>query len=115
MSNKTATGLDEKIDGLIAYVFLFFSGIIYLVIEKENKYVRFHALQSVIFSVAAIVVSIVVGIVLGWIPVIGWLASKIVWLATVAAVAFLAYNAYKGVEFKIPFIGEIVYNQIYRS
>lgn|SRR5699024_1358722 len=46
---KTAIGLEENIAGLLCYLFTFVSGIIFLLIEKENKFVRFHAMQSLIF------------------------------------------------------------------
>ena len=64
---KTSTGLDENIAGLLCYVLGWVSGIVFILIERENKFVRFHAIQSiVVFGVLT-----VAGNVLGWIPWIG--------------------------------------------
>jgi len=53
---KTSTGLQENIAGLLCYVLGWVTGIIFLFIEKENKFVRFHAVQSiVVFGVLSII------------------------------------------------------------
>jgi uncharacterized membrane protein len=44
----TSTGLDEKIAGMLAYIILWPSGIIFLILEPNNKYVRYHAIQSIL-------------------------------------------------------------------
>src|SRR5688572_18738210 len=67
-NQKSALGMDGNVTALIGYIV----GIIALVlifIEKDNKFVRFHALQSVLWSAAATVAFIVVmivGMVLGF-------------------------------------------------
>ena len=45
---KTSTGLDENVAGLLCYILGWITGIVFLVIEPDNKFVRFHALQSII-------------------------------------------------------------------
>ena len=45
---KTSTGLEDNIAGLLCYVAGWVSGLIFLLIETENKFVRFHAVQSII-------------------------------------------------------------------
>ncbi|MDP3142898.1 MAG: hypothetical protein Q8N14_02985, partial [Candidatus Omnitrophota bacterium] len=45
---KTSTGIEPKVAGLLSYLLGFITGVIFLLIEKENKFVRFHALQSII-------------------------------------------------------------------
>lgn len=47
-SGKSSTGLDENIAGALAYVLGFVTGIFFLVVEKNSKFVKFHALQSTI-------------------------------------------------------------------
>ena len=65
---KTSTGLDENIAGLLCYVLGWVSGIILLLLENENKFVRFHAMQSIIvFGIYTVAIG-----VLGWIPFIGF-------------------------------------------
>ena len=64
---KTSTGLDENVAGLLCYVLGWISGIVFLLIEPENKFVRFHAIQSIIvFGILN-----VAGIILNLIPFIG--------------------------------------------
>jgi len=45
---KTSLDLDENMAGLLCYIGGWITGIIFLVLEKENKFVRFHALQSLL-------------------------------------------------------------------
>jgi len=45
---KTSLDLDENMVGLLCYIGGWITGIIFLVLEKENKFVRFHALQSLL-------------------------------------------------------------------
>ena len=45
---KTSMGLDESVAGLLCYIVGWITGIVFLVLEKENKFVRFHALQSLL-------------------------------------------------------------------
>jgi uncharacterized membrane protein len=57
---KTATGLDENIAGLLCYVGWWVSGIIFLILEPKNRFVRFHALQSsIVFGIITVVSSII--------------------------------------------------------
>jgi len=41
---KTALGIDENVEGLLYYVLGWVTGLIFLLTEKENKFVKFHAL-----------------------------------------------------------------------
>ena len=45
---KTSTGLQENVAGLLCYVLGWVTGLIFILIEKENKFVRFHAMQSIV-------------------------------------------------------------------
>jgi uncharacterized membrane protein len=114
MTKKSIFGLDENIAGVVSYVFAFFSGIVVLVMEKENKFVRFHALQSTIWFLFLCIVSWVLGILSG-IPLLGILISivrSLVGLVSFVSWAYLMFMAYKGSLFKLPIIGDVVWNQI---
>ena len=63
----TSTGLSPNVAGLLCYVAGWITGIIFLVLEQRNKFVRFHAAQSIV-TFGTITVA---GIVLGLIPVVG--------------------------------------------
>jgi len=98
---KTSTGLDENIAALLCYVMGWVSGIIFIIIETENKTVRFHAVQSlIVFGVLC-----VAGGVLGWIPVIGNFFGFIIGLLAFALWIALMIMAYQGKRVKVPWAG----------
>jgi uncharacterized membrane protein len=80
---KSSTGLDENIAALLSYIFGWVSGLIFFLIEKDSRLVRFHAMQSIITFGGLSALSIV----LTWVPIIG--SSTSLWLA-VTVLALLA-------------------------
>ena len=110
MTKKSVFGLNENVAAALSYLLGFFSGIVILVMEKENNFVRFHALQSTLWFM---VLSIVMGIAVR-LPIIGGLADSISWLVFVVPGAFLMFNAFMGRKFKIPMIGAAAEAQIDR-
>lgn len=114
MSKKSVFGLSENIAGLLSYVFMFFSGIVILILEKENKFVRFHALQSTIWFVFICVLGWVLRF-LAVIPLLGFFIGIISWFVGVVSFVswvVLMYMAYKGDTFKLPVIGDVVWAQV---
>lgn len=100
---KTSTGLDENVAGLLCYVVGWITGLVFILIEKENKFVRFHALQSIIVFGILTVASILIG----WIPFIGWVIG---WLISVLALVLwivLMVKAYQGEKYKLPWAGDL--------
>lgn len=100
---KSSTGMQANIAGLLCYLLGIITGIIFYVIEKENKFVRFHAMQSIIVSGALIVLN---GILM-FIPVIGWVLMPLVGLAGFILWILLMIKAYQGEYFKLPIAGDI--------
>ena len=47
MADKSSTGLDENVAGVLCYLFWWVSGLIFAVLETRSNFVRFHALQSI--------------------------------------------------------------------
>ena len=62
-AGKSSTGLDENVAALLSYVFGWVSGLIFFLIEKDSRLVRFHAMQSLLFNVLVAVVVFVMWIV----------------------------------------------------
>ena len=111
---KATFDLPENIAGLLSYVLCWVSGIVFLVCEKENKFVRFHALQSILTFGSLSILNIILGF-LRVIPLIGWifaLASGVVWIVMLVAWIWLMYTAYKGQTFKVPVVGDVAWDQI---
>ncbi|MDG6244987.1 MAG: DUF4870 domain-containing protein [Methanolobus sp.] len=106
--SETKIGLSENITAVIAYFFGLISGLIFLIIEKENMFVRFHAAQSTVLTVAVIILSFVVSII-ALIPVIGWIIailSMFVYLAVFVLWIFLMYKSFTGEMYRLPFIAD---------
>ncbi|SFE59599.1 DUF4870 domain-containing protein [Alteribacillus iranensis] len=105
---STAGGLDENVAGLLCYLVGFITGIIFILIEKENRFVRFHALQS-IFTFGILFVA---STVLTAVPIIGWLLSILLAPLSVIVWVILMVKAYQGRWFKLPVVGDMAEKQL---
>lgn len=130
-SQTGGTGLDPKVAAAISYIWIV--GLIFYFIEKENKFVRFHAMQSILFGIANTVIMMVLAIIATILTVVftigaaaasaagsggvGAIVGLFVWLIWllfwVVAMVFLvglilaAVKAYQGKKFKLPIIGNM--------
>ena len=114
--------MSSNVAGLLTYILGFITGIIFLVIEpyKNDKFVRFHAFQSIFFNVALIVFWIaysvltsILGVVsLGILAVAMGLVALLIMLAILAYWIFLMYKAYNNELYKVPFIGDLAAKQV---
>jgi uncharacterized membrane protein len=124
---KTGSGLEPNIAAALSYIWIV--GLIFFFIEKENKFIRFHALQSIIFGIANSILMFVLAIVaviltfafgIGGAMVGGglgalihllvwliWLLFWVVGLALLLGLIFAAVKAYQGKTFKLPIIGNM--------
>ncbi|AEH60306.1 protein of unknown function UPF0132 [Methanosalsum zhilinae DSM 4017] len=109
MRYKTVIGLNENVVGVLTYIGFWITGILFMLIERNNLFVRFHALQSFLLFLP---LSLLI-FVLGWIPVAGWLIAEIMGFASMLLLLVLAFKAYRGDKFKIPVIGNIAYRNTY--
>ncbi|MCL2356488.1 MAG: hypothetical protein FWC70_04905 [Defluviitaleaceae bacterium] len=122
MKNKSVFNLDENIAAALSYLFGPFSGILVLILEKSNKFVRFHALQSTIWFLVlwfAIMITDLVAGLFGFLPFVGGLLGGLVGAVTavgglisLVSMVILMIKAFTGVLFKIPMIGDAVWTQV---
>ena len=70
-NKKSSTGMEPKIAVLLSYLFSFVGGLIFWLIEKENKFVKWNALQALILGIIELGSVIIFSAILGWIPFIG--------------------------------------------
>ena len=99
----TSTGLSPNIAGLLCYVAGWVSGIIFLVLEQRNKFVRFHATQSiVVFGILT-----VAGIILGLIPIVGGAFSLIIGIIGFIVWIVMIVKASSGEWYKLPWAGDV--------
>ena len=125
-TGKSALGLDGNLAAALGYP-IGIIAIICLIMEKENRFVKFHALQSILLHVGFIVVAIAVWIIGIVLLVAGAAASAasgsgaaggiigmlfgLIWLVVIVAyiggLIFAAVKSYGGAYFKLPVIGNI--------
>lgn len=105
---KCVFGLEENVAGLLAYLVIFVTGIIFLLLEKENKFVRFHAMQSIVIFLPAMIIVWI----LQWFPYITGFLIRIIGILMVIAWLVGMYKAYKGEYFKFPVAGDIAENML---
>ncbi|WIV12328.1 DUF4870 domain-containing protein [Proteiniborus sp. MB09-C3] len=104
---KSSLGMEENIAALLSYVLGFITGIIFYVLEKDSKFVKFHAMQSIIYSIGLMVLSFI----LGFIPIVGWIISLIIGPLSLILWIILMIKAYKYEYFKLPIIGDMAEKQ----
>lgn len=107
-SAKGGLGLQPNIAGALAYFLGPVTGILFLLIEKQNKFVRFHAMQSTLTFGGIFVLNIV----LGFIPLLGWMAGTLLSLVSLVLWLFLMYQAFNNKEYELPVVGEIARKQV---
>jgi uncharacterized membrane protein len=119
-TSKSSTGLDENVAGLLSYVLGWISGLVFMLMEKESRFVRFHAVQALILGIIGLVFSfgswivwIIVAIIASVLPdVVGMLVMAVVGLLMLAIVLAILVGwimgmvkAYQHQYFKLPLIG----------
>lgn len=114
-SGASVAGLTSNVAGALSYLVGLVTGIIFLVLEpyKRDPFVRFHAFQSILYNVVAIVFGILWNnivvmsvITLGFLFTIFNLIGTLVYLGFFLYWLFLMYKAYNGESYKIPVLGD---------
>jgi uncharacterized membrane protein len=120
-NQKSALGMEGNLAAAIGYP-IGIVGLISAIIEKENRFVKFHAWQSVIWSFGFSIVFFIVFFVLGILAaIIGQVSSALggifallisllvplYLLILFGALLFAAYKAYQGAVFKLPIAGNL--------
>jgi len=120
-TKSTSTGLPSNLAAALACIPLI-GGIVFYILEKQDSFVRFYAMQSIVFGGAWFLFSIVWKVVLAIlvpIPVVGWVLAIPLWIAwAVIHIAFLVImiiaivKAFSGVRWDIPYVGPMARKQV---
>jgi uncharacterized membrane protein len=95
------SGLDPKVAGLLAWIFAPLGSVIFLVVDKDDEFVKFHAMQSLIASIVGWVIYFVgTAVTLG-------IGSICFWIIPMGIQIFGAIKAYQGEKYKFPIIGDM--------
>lgn len=106
---RSSTGLQTNVGSGLAYLFGWITGLIFYLIEKEDREVRYHAAQSLIVSVALTAVFIVLSI-LGFLPGINLIAIPLQFLLGLGSFVLWIYmliQGFQGRHFKLPYAGDM--------
>jgi uncharacterized membrane protein len=101
---KGTTGLDRNVAAMLSYLLGWVTGLIFWATEKD-KFVRFHAMQSIIFS---LIITVLIFFFWNFILVFGVFFSWLIEIAGFAIWIVLMVKAYNGEEYKLPWIGKAV-------
>jgi uncharacterized membrane protein len=126
-AQQSSTGMDPKVAAALSYIWIV--GLIFFFMEKENKFIRFHAMQSILFGIANSVLMVVLvvlatiltcvsigasaavggglGSLLGLLVWLIWLLFWLIAMALFVGLIFAAVKAYQGQMFKLPIIGNM--------
>jgi len=108
-NNKCSTGIDQPVAVLLVYLFGWISGLIFYLVEKENRFVRFCAMQSILINAVFIAIWIVLSI-LSIIPFLGLIflvINILLCLGILALVIVLIIQGYQGTKISLPIIGSL--------
>jgi uncharacterized membrane protein len=118
---SVGSGLQRNVAAMLA-CFPLIGGIIFLILEKKDSFVRFYAMQSVFLGGVGVLFSIASRIILlcvGGIPVLGLfvtmalgLVSALIGLATLVFWIVTMIKAYGNREWEIPFLGALARKQL---
>lgn len=111
VNKKSSTNLDPKVANLLAYLFSWLGGLIIWLMEKENRFVKWNALQALILGIIQIAAIVVISVILGLIPYIGWfffswlgyLIAGVAWILAVICIIM----GFSGKTFRIPGISKL--------
>ena len=93
---------NSRLVATLAYLGGAISGVVVLVIEKNDPFVRFHAMQSTVLFLGVLVVNLVVISL----PVVGLVVSVPFVVAVVAIWVLMMVKAFRGERYKLPYVGD---------
>jgi len=108
---KTSMNMEENMASLLCYILGWITGLIFYLIEKENKTVKFHAMQSILTFLPLTILAFILSAMSWFIPfmwILSWLLGILIFILWIV----LIIKAYQGEKFKLPIVGDIAENQV---
>jgi uncharacterized membrane protein len=106
---KTGLGLEENVASVLCYLIGWITGIIFYLVEKDNKVVKFHAMQSILTFLPLNILYWIVGYIFWW-NYFNYILNTILGLIIFILWIVLMIKAYQGEMYKLPIVGDIAYN-----
>jgi uncharacterized membrane protein len=114
-SHKTGMGLEPNIAAALSYVCGWVTGLVFYLMEKENNFVRFHAMQSIVtfggltaLSIALNLVTNIPGLGLLW-----WIGTPVLSIVGFVLWIICLLKAYQGERFHVPIAGDIAEKNVH--
>jgi uncharacterized membrane protein len=99
---------NEHLMAAASYLLGFVTGIIFLLVEKQSEFVRFHAMQSTLLFGAIFVANIA----LGFIPILGWFVGLLLSFFAFIMWIVLMWKAFQGEMYRVPYVGDMAEKQL---
>ena len=96
MTEEKAKG---NVNAALTYVAGWITGLIFLLVEKKDEFIRFHAAQSLTVFGGLMIITFV--------PVLGQALALVLWPLSIALWVILIVKAYQGEKFKLPIVGDL--------
>jgi len=108
-TQKASFGLDENVVSVLCYLIVWITGIIFYLVENDNKVVKFHALQSILTFLPLNILYWILVYIFWW-SAITYILSIILGLIIFILWIVLMIKAYQGEKYKLPIVGDIADN-----
>jgi len=109
-SGPTSMGMQPNVAAGLSYVLGWITGIVFFLMEKQNRFVRFHAMQSILFfgglTVLNIILSIIGGLDIILLSAIAGVLGSVIGIVGFVGWIILLINAFQGKYFKLPIVGD---------
>jgi uncharacterized membrane protein len=109
-SGATSMGMQPNVAAGLSYVLGWITGLVFFLVEKQNRFVRFHAMQSILFFGGLTVLNIVLNLISGFdiifISAIAGLLGYLIGLVGFVGWIVLLINGFQGKYFKLPIVGD---------
>jgi uncharacterized membrane protein len=102
-AERSSTGMEANVAGLLCYLLGVITGIVFLVLERQSSFVRFHAVQSTVTFGSILVIQAFAG----FIPMIGSLVVFVLGPLSLILWILLMVKAYQGERYPLPVVGDI--------
>ncbi len=105
---KAVAGLEPNVAALMSYLLGWVTGLLFLAVEKGDDYVRFHAMQSIIFFGVVTLAAVVLWLLLmvPYVNILFMVLLSLLGLFSFAAWVILMVKAYQGSRLMLPWVGE---------
>ncbi len=109
-SGPTSMGMQPNVAAGLSYVLGWITGLIFFLVEKQNRFVRFHAMQSILFFGGLTVLNVIFNFI-GGLDIILLSAVAGVLGYLIGIVGFIGWivlliNGFQGKYFKLPIVGD---------